>query len=119
VLAASYAPTDAAVILLARRPNHERAVPNNLYGYMAHGVEVIVPEYPAIAPIVLEDPCGWTVPDIRLEAVSAILREVQSSGEARARGKTGREAYVRRYAWDRQEERFLQIVRAVTEGHVV
>ena len=118
-LAPYYASMDVGVILLDRRPNHERALPNKLFDYMAHGVAVIVPEYPAIAPIVMEGPCGWTVPDIRLEAVSAILREVQSSGEARARGKTGREAYVRRYAWDRQEERFLQIVRAVTEGHVV
>src|SRR3989442_14648693 len=85
---------------------------------MAHGVAVIVTDYPAIAPLVLEGPCGWTVPDVQLEAVSAILREVRASGEARTRGKIGREAYVWKYAWDRHEEQFLQIVRAVTEGYV-
>jgi len=118
-LAPYYASMDVGVILLDRRPNHERALPNKLFDYMAHGVAVIVPDYPAIAPLVLEGPCGWTVPDVQLEAVSAILREVRASGEARTRGKIGREAYVRKYAWDRQEERFLQVVRAVTEGHAV
>jgi len=116
-LAPYYASMDVGVILMDRRPNHERALPNKLFDCMAHSVAVIVPDYPAIAPIVREGPCGWTVPDVRLETVSAILQEVRAPGEARARGETGREAYIRKYAWERQEEHFLQIVRAVTEGH--
>ena len=112
-----YASMDVGVILMDRRPNHERALPNKLFDCMAHELAVIVPDYPAIGPIVRDGQCGWVVPEIQPETVSTILQEVRTSGEARARGRSGRETYLRKYAWERQEATFLSIVSALTTAH--
>lgn len=104
-----YAAMDLGVILLEPWPNHLRAMPNKLFDYMAHGVAVIVPDYPAMGPIARDGPCGWTVKEVRWESVSALIQEARMSGEAAARGRNGREAYLRKYAWDNQETKFLQI----------
>jgi len=109
-LAPYYAAMDVGVILLDRRPNHERALPNKLFDYMAHGVAVIVPDYPAMAPIVRDGPCGWTISEVRPELVKAAILEACSSGEAGARGARGRERYLRSFAWDKQAAKFLSIV---------
>ncbi len=109
-LAPYYASMDVGVILLDRRPNHERALPNKLFDYMAYGVPVIVPDYPAMAPIVRDGPCGWTVSEVRPELVNAAIREALSSGEAGARGARGRERYLSSFAWEKQAAKFLSIV---------
>src|SRR2546426_7579596 len=77
---------------------------------MAHGVAVIVPDYPAMAPIVRDGPCGWTISEVRPELVKAAILEACSSGEAGARGARGRERYLRSFAWDKQAAKFLSIV---------
>ncbi|MFA5897132.1 MAG: glycosyltransferase family 4 protein [Thermoplasmata archaeon] len=115
-LAPYYAAMDVGVVLLEPWPNHLRALPNKLFDYMAHGVAVIVPDYPAMAPIVRKGPCGWTVPEVRWPSVSYAIQEARASAETGTRGKTGRDTYLREYAWERQAKDFLRIVRTLTEG---
>jgi len=100
--------------LLEPLPNHFRALPNKLFDYLAHGVPVFVPDYPAMGPIVRKGPCGWTLPKVRGEFVISAIREARSSGEGPARGRAGREAYEKIYAWDNQSANFLSIVRSLT-----
>ncbi len=108
-----YAAMDVGAILAEPWPNHLRALPNKLFDCMANGVPVIVPDYPAMAPIVREGPCGWIVAGITRGAVTAAIREAHDSSQAAERGRTGREAYLKRYAWERQAEAFLGVVGAV------
>jgi len=108
-----YASMDLGVVLLDRRPNHERALPNKLFDYMAHGVAVIVPEYPAMTPVVREGPAGWTVREITPESLAATIETARSSGKSTVRGKRGRDAYLTKYSWDHQEATFLSIVSSV------
>jgi glycosyltransferase involved in cell wall biosynthesis len=114
-LAPYYACMDLGVVLLEPWPNHLRALPNKLFDYMAHGVAVGVPEYPAMARIARDGPCGWTISEVRPDFVAAVLQEARSSGEARDRGTTGSRIFPLKYAWERQAETFLRIVHTVTE----
>ncbi len=112
-LAPYYASMDVGVILLEPWPNHLRALPNKLFDYMAHGVAVVVPDYPAMASIARDGPCGWTVSEVRREFVAAVIQDARASGESGARGIRGKDAYLRTYAWDNQEVKFLDVVRGL------
>ncbi len=109
-LAPYYASMDLGVILLDRRPNHERALPNKLFDYMAHGVSVLVPDYPAMRAVVRNGPVGWTVQEITPTGVAEAVREVRTSGDAGARGARGREAFLQKYSWDNQASAFQSVV---------
>lgn len=109
-LARYYAAMDLGVILLSPQPNHLRALPNKLFDYMAHGIPVLVPDYPSMSSIVRTGPVGWTVPEITVKAVTQAINEASDSVEARTRGAKGRDAFLREYAWNRQESKFLSIV---------
>ncbi len=109
-LAPYYAAMDLGVILLDNRPNHRRAMPNKLFDYMAHGVAVLAPRYPAMAGVVESAGCGWTVPSVSPGAVVDVLAAVREPGAAASRGRAGRDAYLREYAWEQQEARFLGLV---------
>src|SRR6266516_822620 len=112
-LAPYYACMDLGVILLDKRPNHQRALPNKLFDYMAHGVPLLVPEYPAMAAIVRGVPCGWTGREITSNTLRDVILEVRSSGDALRFGSQGRDRYLHEYAWENQESRFLDLVKSV------
>ncbi len=113
-LAPYYAAMDVGAILADPWPNHLRALPNKLFDCIANGVPVIVPNYPAMAPIVREGPSGWIVDRVATSSVVATLKEARASGQAAERGKVGREIYLRKYAWERQAEEFMRWVAALT-----
>ncbi len=112
-----YASMDLGVILLDRRPNHERALPNKLFDYMAHGVPVLVPDYPAMRSVVRESECGWSLGSVERGALVEVLAEVQASDERVARGEHGRRAFLERFSWDRQQLTFSRIVDSVVTTH--
>jgi len=112
-----YASMDLGVILLDRRPNHQRALPNKLFDYMAHGVPVLVPDYPAMRSVVRESECGWCLASVDRRALVEILTEVQTSDERVARGENGRRAFLERFSWERQELTFSRIVDTLVRTH--
>lgn len=114
-IAPYYASMDLGVILLDRRPNHERALPNKLFDYMAHGVPALVPEYPAMSAVVRESGSGIALPESDVEHVGAAIRYLMTRrSELESMGARGRNAFETRYCWERQEPAFLGIVREVT-----
>lgn len=113
-LAPYYAAMDVGVILLEPWPNHIRAMPNKLFDYMAHGVALLVPDYPSMASIARTGPCGWVLAEVRRDIVAMGLQEARRSTEAPARGQLGRRSYLETYAWERQAESFLRIVQTVS-----
>ena len=117
-LARYYGAMDMGVILLDRRPNHERALPNKLFDYMAHGVPILVPAYPAMRAVVDESGSGVTVAESDLEHVTAAVRDwMNRRSELESLGARGREAFETRYCWERQAPMFLGIVREVMRKH--
>lgn len=112
-LAPYYASMDLGVILLDRRPNHQRALPNKLFDYMAHGVPVLVPDYPVMESVVRESDSGWSVESVEREALVKILPQIQTSDERVVRGENGRRAFLEWFSWDKQEATFSKIVDAL------
>lgn len=116
-LTSYYAAMDLGVILLAPWPNHLRALPNKLFDYMAHGVPVLVPDYPAMARVVRSAGCGTLLPSIGAELIADGVLEISRRPADRAAwGRNGREAFLRTYAWDHQASTFLSLVAQVTGG---
>ena len=110
-LSAFYASMDLGAILLDRRPNHERALPNKLFDYMAHGVPVLVPAYPAMSAVVRDSSGGTRIDSVDVEHVTTALHEWSNRrSELIALGIRGREAYLARYCWERQQATFLGII---------
>lgn len=89
-------------------------LPNKLFDYMAHGVPVLVPDYPAMGGVVREIGCGWTVPEVSPGAIRAALDGILRSEDRGARAERGRSAYETRYAWDHQAPLFLRLARDLT-----
>ncbi len=110
-----YAAMDLGVILLDRRPNHERALPNKLFDYMAHGVAVLVPDYPAMGAIIRSGMSGWLLPEVGVDNLTTMLRDISLSGEAKERGHRGRVLYETKYCWDKQGIRFHEIVQGLVK----
>ena len=108
-LATYYAAMDLGVILLEPRPNHVRAMPNKLFDYMAHGVPVVVPDYPAMAHVVRGAGCGWTLAAVEADSLQRTLVSIVDSGDAATRGGVGRLSYLKTYAWERQEDNFFRL----------
>ena len=116
-LAPSYAAMDVGVILLDPRPNHQRALPNKLFDYMAHGVPVIVPRYPAMASVVGDSGSGLTLPVVSVPELTAAVEQMRSDPASRgAMATRARERFLDVYAWEHQEARFLRIVESVGLG---
>lgn len=111
-----YAAMDLGVILLDRRPNHERALPNKLFDYMAHGVAVLVPDYPAMGGIVRSGMSGWLLPEVGVDNLTTMLRDISLSGEAEERGHRGRMLYETKFCWDKQEIVLYKIVQGLVQG---
>ena len=113
-LARYYASMDLGVILLDRRPNHERALPNKLFDYMAHGVPVLVPDYPAMASVVQESGAGTTLQHVDATAIREAIIELRDRrSELRTMGERGRQAFLEKFSWDKQEQVFLGVVKGI------
>lgn len=112
-----YAAMDVGVILLDRRKNFYNALPNRLFDYMAHGVPVLVPAYPAMSEVVQDARCGVTVEQSDVENVSSAVRDLMARrSEIASLGARGRDAFESVYCWERQETAFLRVVDDAAKG---
>lgn len=112
-----YAAMDVGVILLDGRPNHQRALPNKLFDYMAHGVPMIVPRYPAMARLVEESGAGTTLAEVDVPHLGAALERLHDDAAGRRdMAARAREQFLARYSWEHQEATFLEIVRSLVRG---
>ena len=109
-----YASMDMGAILLDRRPNHLTALPNKLFDYLAHGVPVLVPDYPAMASVVQESGAGTTLQDVDATAIREAIIELRDRrSDLRAMGERGRQAFLERFSWDKQEQVFLGVLKGI------
>jgi glycosyltransferase involved in cell wall biosynthesis len=113
-LAPYYAAMDAGVILLDARANHLRAMPNKLFDYMAYGVPVVAPAYPAMSALLGQTKAGMTIAKVTSPDLQSALRTLQMDSDGRSvMASRGRDAFTATYSWDRQAEKFLTLVTAV------
>lgn len=112
-----YAAMDVGVILLDDRPNHRRALPNKLFDYMAHGLPLLVPRYPAMARVVDDSHGGMTLGAVNVAHLVAALERMHSDSARRQEmAARSRERFLSIYAWEHQEATFLKLVSSLVHG---
>jgi len=108
-LAPYYAAMDLGVILLDDRPNHRRALPNKLFDYMAHGVPVLVPNYPPMRSLVEQTHSGIILEKLDAPALAQTILEWSRNRTTLAElGRAGRAHFLNGLAWNIQSVVFLQ-----------
>jgi glycosyltransferase involved in cell wall biosynthesis len=98
------------LVLFHPAPNHEKALPNKLFEYMAAGLPVVASNFPLWKEIVEGNRCGITVDPLDPKAIAqAIEYLLAHPEEARQMGENGRRAVEEKYNWEREKEKFLKL----------
>ena len=93
--------------------NHVYAMPHKMFDYMRERLPVILPEFAVeVAPIVREEECGILLDPSKPQAIADALDRLAGDPELRRRlGENGRRAVFRRYNWEREFEKLLEVYR--------
>ena len=89
-----------------------------IYSYMEAGVPLLVSRHPMLESLIKENDCGLVVdesnPEAIAEAVGFLLDHPQ---EAERMGANGREAFLQKYNWDKEEPKFWQVYQQAMNLH--
>lgn len=93
--------------------NHVYAMPHKMFDYMKARLPVILPEFAVeVAPIIEEEECGILVDPSSPRQIADALDRLAADAELRARfGENGRKAVFRRYNWEKEVEKLLDMYR--------
>ncbi len=98
------------LIVLHPEPRYKVSYPNKLFEYMAAGIPVIASDFPLWRQIIEESRCGFLVEPLNPAALAeAIIAVLQKPGEAEAMGKHGREAAVKKFRWENEKKKLLDL----------
>lgn len=87
-----------------------------LFEYMLAGLPTLVADFPWSRPYVEEAQCGIVVPAEDPAAYARAIRWLyEHREEAREMGRRGRELVVRKYTWEREQDRLLAFYRKILE----
>jgi glycosyltransferase involved in cell wall biosynthesis len=85
------------------------------FTYMESGIPIIAPNFGDISALIQEENCGIIVdPTIPEDVAGAVAHILDHPEEARAMGDRGRQAYLQKYNWSVEEQKFLDFVNWVT-----
>ena len=111
-----YQGTRAGLVLFLPGPNHDDALPNKLFEYMAAGLPLIVSDIPLWRHMIEEARCGLLVDPRDVEAVSRAMDWVlEHPTEAAAMGRRGARIARERFNWDSEAMRLEQLYREVAD----
>jgi len=100
----------AGLVPFLPEPNHIEAMPQKFFEYMSAGIPVIASDFPLWRKIIEGAGCGLLVdpssPRAIADAIHFVLTRPQ---EAEAMGRRGREAVEKRYNWESEEKKLLEI----------
>ena len=95
-------------------PNAVNAMPNKLFEYMAAGLPVIASNFPLWQEIVESNHCGLTVDPLEPKDIArAIEYLIEHPEEARKMGENGRRAVIRKYNWETEGKKLLELYAAL------
>lgn len=98
--------------VLLPTPQHVISYPNKLFEYMAAGLPVVASDFPVWREIVESADCGLLVdPRSPAEIARALQYLLQHPNEAEAFGRRGRRAFERRYNWDVEAKKLIDLYR--------
>jgi glycosyltransferase involved in cell wall biosynthesis len=85
-------------------------IPNKLFDYMSMGKAVIVSNAKPTERIVVEEHCGAVFKERDPDDFAKAVLKLNDADFRRTCGQRGREAVIRRYNWQRDEERLLAAI---------
>lgn len=106
----------AGLVLLYPAPNHLNALPTKLFEYMLAGVPVIASDFPVWREIVEGNNCGICVDPFNIDQIKdAIQYFINNPIEAKEMGSNGRNAAIKEFNWDIEEEKLLNVYQKLLE----
>lgn len=103
------------MLVLHPEPNYVDSYPVKLFEYMAAGLPVIASDFPFWRQFVAETGCGIMVDPKNTDQISdAIIWLLRNPDEALRMGRKGREAVLKRYSWDREAQKLLELYSRVS-----
>jgi len=100
----------AGLVTFMPLPNHVDAQPNKMFEYMSAGIPIIASYFPLWKEIVEGNKCGICVnPEEPEEISKAIGHLLSNDAEAEQMGKNGREAVVKKYNWEVEKKKLIDL----------
>lgn len=100
----------AGLVLFLPAPNHDKALPNKLFEYMAVGLPVVASNFPLWREIVEGNDCGICVDPLDPKAIAdAIEYLITHPEKARKMGENGRWAVEEKYNWKIEGQKLLRL----------
>lgn len=109
-VAARLAEARVGVVMFGPHPNHYAVRSNKLFEYMAAGLPVVTPDFPAWRELVEGTGCGLVADPTDPAAIaSALATLLEDPARARAMGARGREAVLATYNWEAEFARLRSL----------
>lgn len=109
-VAAVLAEGRVGVVLFLPEPNHLAVRSNKVFEYMAAGLPVVAPDFPAWRALIEGEGCGAVVPPTDPVAVAAALTMLLADvSRAEELGRRGKRAVWARYNWEAESGRLLAL----------
>ncbi len=106
--------SSVGLVTLLPSPADVESLPIKLFEYMAAALPVVASDFPAWRAIVEEAQCGILVdPTSPSETAEAIDWLLDHPADARAMGGRGREAVLKRFNWEAESSRLLDLYDAL------
>ena len=100
----------AGLVTLHPIENYKDALPVKMFEYMASGIPVIASNITLWKDIVIGDECGICVDPYSSKEISDAMNYLANNLEvAKAMGARGRNAVLKKYNWNIEEEKLLQL----------
>lgn len=91
----------AGIVVFHPGPNHNNALPNKLFEYMAAGVPVVASDFPLWAKVVGEADCGVLVDPLDPEAIAEAMMQLVNDPDVAGRmGQNGAKAVASKFSWE-------------------
>jgi glycosyltransferase involved in cell wall biosynthesis len=91
-------------------------IPNKLFDFMSMGKAVIVSNARPAERVVREENCGLVFNDREPESLADAIVKLSDTHVRKALGKRGREAILRKYNWNLEEQTLLGAIESVVRG---
>jgi len=106
----------AGIVTFHPLPNHINAQPNKMFEYMSAGLPVIASHFSLWKEIVEGHKCGICVDPLSSEEISEAINWIlDHPAEAAEMGKRGRASVLDKYSWEQEEQKLLELYRALGE----
>ena len=109
----------AGMVTLHPIINYLDALPVKMFEYMAAGIPVIASDFPLWRQIVDDAECGICVDPLKPEAIAEAIDFLNLNPEkAETMGKRGQHAVYRKYNWQKEEKKLLEVYSTLEQKYL-